>query len=397
MNINQNTWKRVTGKLILLLLLGSLIACGGLIAIRVSPEDIRMESGNWLTLGGNEYHQHFSLTNIPPPLNILWKKKVPSVITDHPLGFGNYIIAVTKNGFLHIINSKKGFLYGNGRVVPGVTHVPTLMNSLLVLGSNLGDHALAFYDLSSADMVQKRRYPAIATTPLVKEGKVFFGTERSVFYCASFPSGERIWDFRTRGAVYSSPAWYSGSIIFADVKGWLYALEASSGVLIWEKELQGNIFGHPVIAGGRVFQGTVEGNLYALNAENGKLLWRTKTKGSIYGGASVFDDMVYVGNNAHQVLAVQQQTGQIYWEGKTEGIVNTVPLPSPDFLYVTCWDKVLYVFDRRSGELLFSKEFSRPLKTSPIIFRNMLLIQTANENLFALVNRDMVAKKEEGR
>ncbi|MEL6821875.1 MAG: PQQ-binding-like beta-propeller repeat protein, partial [Calditrichota bacterium] len=94
-----------------------------------------------------------------------------------------------------------------------------------------------------------------------------------------------------------------------------------------------------------------------------------------------------------ELLCIYKSTGEIVWSYSTEGIINTVPLPSPDYVYVTSWDKNLHVVNRLSGQLVFKYELKRPVKSSPIIYRDYLLLHLANDQLLALANEKIVNER----
>ncbi|MCB0290468.1 MAG: hypothetical protein KDH97_09465, partial [Calditrichaeota bacterium] len=61
------------------MLLGLAAGCGNLVKLKL-PEETRQNSENeWLELGKNPQHQHYANSNIAPPLEVVWKKRVKSV------------------------------------------------------------------------------------------------------------------------------------------------------------------------------------------------------------------------------------------------------------------------------------------------------------------------------
>lgn len=366
-----------------------IIGCGSIVRLRLpSPAEIEPDH-SWLTLGGNNQHTHSSSVNVNPPLEVIWKRRVKSVVTDHPLAIGNNILALTKSGTLYELDYKTGKVQGDGTIGPAIDHVSTIHDNILYTGFSLGKKTLVGLNLESTKDKLEREYPNIYTTPLFWDDRLYFGTNKGLFLCINARSGEKIWDFKANSPIQSSPAIQDQSIIFGDDKGWIYALDASSGLKLWETALKGNIFSHPVIFDSLIFIGTTAGNLYALQYLNGKIIWQNRFPGAIFSSPSVYDNAIYIGNNDHKVIAMEKTTGEILWEFGTDGIVNTVPLPSPDYLYVASWDMYLYVLNRMNGKLLFKMNLKKALKSSPIIYKDMLLVQSANGYLYALGNEKL--------
>lgn len=374
------------GNLTAFILIMALLGCGTVVSLKLPAKKDINQHDHWLTLGRDNQRRHYASHNVVPPLEIVWKTKVKSVVTDHPLAVGNYILAPTRNGQLYQITYDTGETKGDGRLGPAIQRVPTVEGNILYAGFSLGEKTLVGLNLERTTKTLTREYPHITTAPLYWDNKLYFGTVAGTFFCVNAFSGEEIWEFKANASIQSSPALSDQAIVMADDKGWVYALDITSGLKLWENRLSSSVFSHPVIDESSVFVGTTDGYLYALRVGNGKIIWKEQFSGSIYSSPSIFEDMLYVGNNDHEVVALKKESGEVVWKFKTKGIVNTVPLPSPDYVYVSSWDGHLYVLNRINGNLLFKTDLKKPLKSSPIIYKDLLLVQSANGHLYALAN-----------
>ncbi|MBC8870520.1 MAG: PQQ-binding-like beta-propeller repeat protein [Planctomycetes bacterium] len=73
-----------------------------------------------------------------------------------------------------------------------------------------------------------------ATSPVVAEGKVFFGaTDRHAVWAVDADSGERSWSYVTGGPIDSPPTIYKGLALCGSRDGWAYALNAGNGKLVY--------------------------------------------------------------------------------------------------------------------------------------------------------------------
>jgi outer membrane protein assembly factor BamB len=126
----------------------------------------------------------------------------------------------------------------------------------------------------------------IRSTPLVADGKVFFGsyyTDHSIF-AVDKTSGQLIWKFTVTGGynLDNAPAFSDGLVFFTASNSKAYALysNATSGlnytendptIQLWSQTL-GSSPKEPAVADSKVF--TSAGNtLYALNITNGQIIW----------------------------------------------------------------------------------------------------------------------------
>lgn len=364
--------------------------CKTLISLTLPPAtEMNMEE-EWVMLGRNFQRQHFNRYDIAPPLKMVWQKKVKSVVANHPLARGKVIFAPAVNGFMYLVDYQTGEGITTIKLGPSLKGVPSIYQNTLYAGLTLGPETLLRLDLKSGEREWLHDYPHITTSPLVLEDKLYFGTNRNTFFCADRISGIPIWEYLCTAPVSSSAALAGMSVIFGDEKGWLYALDALSGAERWKIRLEGSIFSHPVVDDSLAYLGTVAGKFYGIDLQDGRVRWMHSSPGSFYSSAALFEKALYVGNNAHELLALDKHSGALLWKFKTRGIVNTTPLPSPHYLYFTSWDKNLYMLERQSGELVFSLPLKHPPKSSPIIYRDLLLIHTANDALIALANEKIV-------
>ena len=73
----------------------------------------------------------------------------------------------------------------------------------------------------------------------------------------------------------SSPAVVDGVVYIGSLDDNLYALNAANGDKLWDYNTKGGIYSSPAVANGIVYiDSTFEGNVYALNATNGAKLWK---------------------------------------------------------------------------------------------------------------------------
>jgi outer membrane protein assembly factor BamB len=382
--------RKILYTLLITVLTGSVFSCKKLVSLDLPPKPVVNTEEDWVMLGRNLQRQHYINYNINPPLDIVWKKRIKSVIADHPLAFANVIFAPTVSGVLYTVDYFTGEGRGSGKLGPGLQNVPTIYKNEIYAGITLGNETLVGFNIRDGKKELSRSYPHITTTPAIADDKIFFGTDRNLFFCSNTYSGESIWQYQTKAGVQSSPAIQLSSVIFGDDRGWLYSLESSSGIEFWKIQLDGSVFSHPVLDDSVIYVGTNTGTMYAVKIKNGDIIWKKTFAGAIFSSPALFKNILYFGNNAHDVIAIHKKNGELVWKFKTNGIVNTVPLPTPSFLYITSWDRNLYVLDRYSGELIFKHPLDSPAKSSPIIYRDYLLIHTANRDLIAFANEKFV-------
>ncbi len=382
--------------ILFLLLLAASMACSGLTKLKISQEDLNQKNRDaWLTVYHSNSRWNAVDTDVEPPYDIIWKKGYKSVITDQPLALADYLIFTSQNGNLGLVDVAREGILGDGRIAPGFEHAPVIDSTYLYFGANLGQETLVALNLLDLKKKWEIKLPHIYTSPLVWNQYIYAGTKEGLLFCVEKNNGKKIWHFPAHASLLGIPAEQNGRIYFTDIKGNLYCIDGKSGTSIWTTDLKSNCYNGPVLANDRIFIGTTAGIFYALTADSGKIVWQTSTGGSIYANAAYRDGTVYFGNNAHEIVALQADNGKVLWKFTTEGIINTTPLVGTNYVYVGSWDKNFYILSRYTGDEISRIQFSKPLKSSPIIYRDRLYLHTANDDIICVGNH--MNKKGNGK
>ncbi|HEX5146449.1 MAG TPA: PQQ-binding-like beta-propeller repeat protein [Conexibacter sp.] len=194
------------------------------------------------------------------------------------------------------------------------------------LGSASG--RVAAYRASDGRQVWSKALPSRAeSSPLLRNGRVFFGSEDGTVYALSARNGRTIWTYRASGAVKGGPALSNGTLYFGDYGGKVHAVSARSGREVWSVGTSGTRFGFgsgsfystPAVAFGRVYLGNTDGRVYSFAASSGKLAWATSTGAYVYASAAVGDTpglgpTVYIGSYDGNFYAFDARSGGVRWK-----------------------------------------------------------------------------------
>ena len=211
----------------------------------------------------------------------------------------------------------------------------------------------------------------IRSTPVVDQGRVFFGSNDGYFYAIDANTGAPRWKFATGGAVASSPATDGRLVFFASRDGMLYAVNAADGALKWKHRFGAELGSYnywdyklssPVLADGRVFIGSGDGHVYAFSARDGRLQWQVDAGARVRSTPAVADGLVVFGTLSGHVRAVRERDGVAVWTFATAGAARTFDEESNDTtsvvasptiaagsVFVGGRDGFLYALDLRDG------------------------------------------------
>ena len=113
----------------------------------------------------------------------------------------------------------------------------------------------------------------IWSTPVLRNGVAYFGSQDGSVYAVSLDTGALVWRFDTGGAIVAAPLIHKNLLIVGSFDRQLYALGLNDGQPRWQFEAGNWWWATPVASGRTIFAPAMDGNVYALD-ENGSLLWK---------------------------------------------------------------------------------------------------------------------------
>ncbi len=125
--------------------------------------------------------------------------------------------------------------------------------------------------------------------------------------------GNPIWEFETglgilAFGVTSSPAIGSDGTVYVGSGGKkLCAINGKTGDKLWEFKTRGDVDSSPAIGSdGTVYVGAFDGKLYAINGKTGDKLWEFVTGGFVHSSPAIGSDgTVYVGSSDKKLYAIK--------------------------------------------------------------------------------------------
>lgn len=243
----------------------------------------------------------------------------------------------------------------------------------------------------------------IASTPVVVDGCIYFLSRDGFFYALEQATGKRLWRFATGGEArfatiggyylptdmgpvpepwdfyLSSPLVHNGKVYFGSSDHHLYALDALSGELVWSFDAGDSIHSSPVYANNKIFFGTWGTRLYAVNADTGLEAWHFQGGTDAYGimqgmtaAPAVDDTAVYIGARDGFVYALQQTDGTSLWRYNAAGtwVLSTAAVDEKN-IYVGTSDTGLFLaLDKKTGAEKYRADTRLWTYTTPLLVQN---------------------------
>lgn len=195
--------------------------------------------------------------------------------------------------------------------------------------------------------------------PVIKDGKIFFGSLNRKFYALDMKTHEAAWIFEASDRIgLSSPALYKNSVIFGSYDRNIYRLDTKTGKLIWKFETQGEIVSSVMLNDNRCYFTCRDQNIYAINCDDGRLVWKFKTYKPNVSVPTIHNEMLLLGSADRFVYCLEKKTGSLLWKFETdEEIVAIRPfLVVRGCIYVGTLGGMMYSIDISNGRLIWKQK-----------------------------------------
>ena len=191
--------------------------------------------------------------------------------------------------------------------------------------------------------------PAIAGPTAGPDG-VYFCLQQKVFGLDRL-SGDIKWQFDTGTKLYSSPVLHEGRLYFGGEDSNLWVLNASTGQPEWKFKLGGPVDCPALIVGNMLYVGSDDDSLHAIDITRQGQVWAFGTRDDIKAAPAFSRGNVFFTSRDEHLYCVDA-SGTQRWRAKLKNTNNfAAPVVDGDKgLVFVASDDSLYCFDAASGQ-----------------------------------------------
>ena len=244
---------------------------------------------------------------------------------------------------------------------------------------------------------------AIVSSPVVADGRVFFGCDDGKLHALNFETGEELWTLTTEDIIEAPPMVNGGTVYVGSSDFFMYAVDAQSGQLKWKFEAADKITGgatwvasptstdkDKVDAGRRLF-GSYDTRLYCLDAANGKELWHYETGNYINGTPAVDEGVVVFGGCDAVLHVVSVATGKALAQielGSDSHVAGSVALAGGR-AYLGHYGNAFVCVDLKEQTTVWShRHKSQPFFSSPAVGEEWVVFGGRDKRLHCVQRSD---------
>jgi eukaryotic-like serine/threonine-protein kinase len=337
---------------------------------------LHIQTDDRITLGGSNKRTNFVNESIKLPIQKVWTYQGAAGISpNQPLIADSIIFIGFLNGDFHAINLITGKRIGRLSADAAVDGCPVMTKDKLYIPIAHNKFSLKAYDFDEGILLWKKEIDGIESSLILQNNILYAASENGSLYAINTSSGKTIWEFKSPKQIHSSIASDSSKIFFGCDDGYLYAIKKETGSLIWKFFTGGPITGVPSIDDeGNIYIGSTDNYFYCIKTDNGFMKWKFNSGSEIESGSAVDAASVYFGNLSGDFFALNKTTGNQFWKFKAGNIINCSPTITNEHVVFGCYDRKAYILEKESGNVIWSEEFDGRVKTTPIIWKNYLLI-----------------------
>ncbi len=285
-----------------------------------------------------------------PPFNTRWKRKAPALLEFPPVLTGKVLYQLADNGVLTATAINKGRRKWRRKIGHLSASTPAvdgrhLIATVLERSRGVPRGRIVSMRLRDGGIRWKRELPSRSeSSPLVHEGRVYFGTEDGTLFCLAARTGRIVWRYKAAGAIKASPTLSGGNLYFGDYGGQVQAVRIKDGRRVWAEPVgrravgDGEFYATAAVAFGRVYVGATDGRMYSLSAQDGRLAWAHQTGNYVYSSPAVTrvagrGPTVFFGSYDGVFYALDARTGNRRWIHRSGGRISGGPTVIGDVVY----------------------------------------------------------------
>jgi len=336
----------------------------------------------WRSFRGDLRNSGYLRQEIPIPDKLLWKIKLDGRINCTPVVAKDVVFIGSLDKKIYFVDAHTGQKLGDFSFKKVYPSFLILNDDFLYLSSEGEKGTIFCYDIVKGKLDWQKDLGSSKSSPLIRDDRIFLGTEIGRFYALNINGGDPVWQFERKGKILSSPAYSEGLIFLGLDDGWFYALVEKTGGVRWKFKADGGIVSTPAIEDDKVLFGSLDGTVYCLDKNDGELIWKLEASGSIYSSPAVTESSVFIGSNNGFLYKINLFSGEADWKFETFSPIHSPPLVVGDKVFFGSLDGRFYVLESVTGKLLRTYQTSGMITSSPVFYKGKIYVTSEDGYLY---------------
>lgn len=166
----------------------------------------------------------------------------------------------------------------------------------------------------------------------------------------------------------------------------VYALVKTTGNTVWSTQIYGKNAANPVINGDTLYFATgvdffKDGYLYSINKITGDInyhvlipyIQENSQIGGSMAGVTIWKDFIFVSSDNRIIYCFNKTTGELVWSYKADAPIEVTPKVSDDKVYFGTLNTTCYALDAYTGNLIWSYQTGGSIQYTPSFYQNYVM------------------------
>ena len=270
-----------------------------------------------------------------------WRSSLKNEIKGKIVLYNGFLVASTIEGAIHILDRKSGevlFTYrGRGEINAGLS----IFDDIIIVPYRNGD--VVAYNLNSrSEAWVFNAGSLISVRPVIRDGKIYFGSWDDTFYALDIRTGETLWSSYVGNTITRDFLVFEREIVLFFSDGEMVCVHRKSGEIKWVKYFKDVEFNYNYFSGQNTIYAFIP-DFIALEPSSGGMLFDYRERSFTLYKDMLFDNMVE-GENPIPDQERVRLLNERYFS------VSNYPYLPPNriddrFVYFITDESVLYVYD----------------------------------------------------
>jgi outer membrane protein assembly factor BamB len=227
------------------------------------------------------------------------------------------------------------------------------------------------------------------TDPKSKEERVFVGSDDFKLYCLNPKDGSKVWEAETGNYIKGGTAVSKdGKVGIGGCDAILHIHDAGTGKELLQIDVGAYVGNNVALADGVAYVSHYGNRVVAYALADGAKIWEYNERDfEYYAACAVWDKIVVVGGRDKRLHGLDRITGKPLWEFKTRGqIDSSAVICAGKHAVFGSDDGFLYAVDIATGKDVWSQQIGAPLKTSPAVAGDWIIVGADDGVIYAFKN-----------
>jgi eukaryotic-like serine/threonine-protein kinase len=222
------------------------------------------------------------------------------------------------------------------------------------------------------------------TDPATQVQKVLIGSYDYNVYCLDAKTGKKDWAAETGYYINGGSAIGDGMVVFGGCDSVLHLHDVKTGKEARQIEVGSYIGNNVAIADGVIYVSHYGNRVGAYSMADGAKVWEYgEREFEFYAAPAIWEKSVFCGGRDKRFHAIDRTTGEKLWEFRSrDRIDSSAVICAGKAALFGSDDGYLYALDVKDGKELWQYEVGAPIKTSPAIAGDYVIVGADDGNVY---------------